>query len=486
MRRSGFLAGGRLVRVAAMLAASGMVMAGTNQDRTVEAAAKPGKPWQAFPVRVLEDLPATIREAGPKSLDQYGGWRDIQLPATGFFYTTNREGRWWFVDPEGHRFLQAGVAATRTIPTPGARAALQNEFGSLAGWAQATVALFRTNGFNSLGCWSDAEALRSTTRPLAYTRIWNFMSRYGRHRGGTFQQAGHVGYPSDCIFVFDPEFESFCDDYARQLAASKDDPWLIGHFSDNEMPFKREALRHYLDLPAADPGRVAAQQFLSGRHGDRATVKDITPQDEQDFLELVVGRYFQIVSRAIKRHDPNHLFLGSRFYGADLRHPEVFRAAGPHVDVVSVNWYHAWTPKPDQLALWARESGRPVLITEWYAKGEDSGMGNTSGAGWLVRTQRDRGLFYEHFTLALLESPVCVGWHWFRYADNDPDDKGVDPSNRDANKGMVNNRYAPYAPLLASMKRINTRLYPLADYFCPRPGDGKYQSPPTGNRSDLP
>lgn len=128
------------------------------------------------------------------------------------------------------------------------------------------------------------------------------------------------------------------------------------------------------------------------------------------------------VEVAVKLHDPNHLFLGTGFHRSDLRRPEIFRAAGPHVDVISVNYYRAWAPDPERLAMWARESHKPVIITEWYAKGVDSGLANTGGAGWLVKTQRDRGLFYENFTLGLLQSKDCVGWHWFKYVDNDPTD----------------------------------------------------------------
>jgi hypothetical protein len=115
--------------------------------------------------------------------------------------------------------------------------------------------------------------------------------------------------------------------------------------------------------------------------------------------------------------------------------------------------------------MWERESGRPVLITEWYAKGMDSGLANTSGAGWVVKTQADRGRFYENFTLGLLESKVCVGWDWFKYIDNDPADTRSDPSNRDSNKGILSNRYEPYNPLLEAMKRLNERAYSLVEYF---------------------
>ena len=54
------------------------------------------------------------------------------------------------------------------------------------------------------------------------------------------------------------------------------------------------------------------------------------------------------------------------------------------------------------MAMWNRESGRPIIITEWYAKGMDSGLPNRSGAGWIVKTQADRGRFYQNFTLGLV------------------------------------------------------------------------------------
>jgi len=92
-------------------------------------------------------------------------------------------------------------------------------------------------------------------------------------------------------------------------------------------------------------------------------------------------------------------------------------------------------------------------------------MANTTGAGWLVKTQRDRGWFYQNFALALLESRVCVGWHWFKYADNDPTDTKADPSNLDSNKGIVSADYTPWVDLLAAMKALNDRTYSLVNHM---------------------
>jgi hypothetical protein len=362
-------------------------------------------------------------------------------------------------------FINVGVASVKTIATAGAEAALTNKFRDKSGWAEGSIGLLRTNGFNGLGGWAEEEVLTKVKSPVAYTKMLGFMSGYGKIRGGTHMLPGHVGYPGDCIFVFDPLFEKFCDDYARQVCTNQNDSWLLGYFSDNEMPFPKHALTNFLALPANDPGHMAAMQFLQSKHGAQATPHPVTEADSQEFLGIVATKYFKTVSRAIKKYDPNHLYLGSRFYAVDIAKPELFRACGPFVDVVSMNYYRAWTPDAATMQRWAHESGKPILITEWYAKGADSGMGNTGGAGWLVKTQRERGLFYQNFTLGLLESKVCVGWHWFRYSDNDQEDRSVDPSNRDSNKGIVNNRYEPYTPLLAAMKPLNERVYSLAEYF---------------------
>ena len=124
-----------------------------------------------------------------------------------------------------------------------------------------------------------------------------------------------------------------------------------------------------------------------------------------------------------------------------------------------------WWPDAERMAMWGRESSRPFMITEFYAKGHDSGLPNNSGAGWLVQTQKDRARFYQNFTLGLLESKSCVGWHWFKYRDNNPEDLSTDPSNRDSNKGIIDYKYKPYVKLLEDMKKLNNELYALIDFF---------------------
>ena len=249
---------------------------------------------------------------------------------------------------------------------------------------------------------------------------------------------------------------------AAALAEVRDDPLCVGHFSDNELPFPADALDRFLALPEGDPGRAAAEAWVGG-HGAKKGAKGWGDADRAAFLGFVADRYYGLCAAAIRAADPNHLYLGSRLHGSDHRKPELYRACGRHADIVSMNYYSAWGPDPALLAQLSGAAARPLMVTEWYAKGMDSGMDNISGAGWTVKTQRDRGLFYQNFTLGLLESPHCVGWHWFKYMDNDPTDTRADPSNRDSNKGIVDTAFKPYPDLVDRMRALNERAWPILD-----------------------
>ncbi|MCH7557668.1 MAG: hypothetical protein IIB56_09465 [Planctomycetes bacterium] len=427
------------------------------------------KDWKLRDTRTIELLDDF--QPGSKKIpySKYGGRVDCKAEAKGYFYPKKLADRWWLVDPDGNLFIHVGVCSVYQGKSEMSRKSSEEKFGTPRKWAEFSTSILAEYGFNGIGGWSDAELLRETPHTPAYTLSWNFMGSFGKSKKLTWQEPGHLGYPNRCIPVFHPDFEKFCDDYAKQLSATRDDPWLIGHFSDNELPVVSDMLDRSFKLDANDPdiryGCEAAKKWLNKRKGKQASPKDITDADRQAFLEYALDRYFRITTNAIRKYDPHHLCLGPRLHGRSLRLPHIFRAAGKYLDVIAVNYYGAWGPDADRMAMWSRESGRPFMITEFYAKGHDSGLPNNTGAGWLVQTQKDRGRFYQHFTMGLLESKGCVGWHWFKYRDNNPEDLSTDPSNRDSNKGIVDYQYKPYIALLEDMKKLNNEVYALIDYF---------------------
>ncbi len=411
------------------------------------------KVWKSRETTVV----STAQSVSSGDVNRYGGEGASDYEKTGFFYVQKVNDAWVIVDPEGRAFISRGINSVRMGKTAASLSALAEKFGSEGSWSERAVNNLKAMGFNTLGSWSDWQRLRKAEARIPYTIMWNFMSSYGRKVGGVYQQSGHVGYPNGCIYVFDRAFEGFCDTYARQMLELKDDPYLLGHYSDNEMPLRPDMLDRYLTLDKTEQGYRAAVAWLKTQ-GIKPT--SITDEIRERFVEYAVETYFRIVRQAIRKYDPNHMYLGCRFHGKALSMKPVFKAAADHVDIISINWYWQWTPDHEKMERWKQWSGRPFIITEFYAKGMDSGMGNTSGAGWVVKTQRERGYFYQNFTLGLLKHPNCVGWHWHRYMDNDPN-AGEDPSNVDSNKGIVTCRYEAHEDLVAEMKRMNTAVIHL-------------------------
>jgi len=420
--------------------------------------------WKPFETRLV----ANIKDFKPVAVEhnKYGSVKGIRSKATGFFRVEKINERWWVIDPEGYAGINIAMNSVNTGKSARNKAAYAQKFANNTDWIQKTKAELQGLGFNGTGSWSTytsiIKANAQSDKPLSYTINWNFMSSYGKKRGGTYSVPGHTGYPGNVIFVFDPEFEKFCDEHARQLAQYKDDPNLFGYFSDNEMPFSLKNLENYLKLQKDDPGYIAAKKWLDQKG---ISAEQITDKERAEFLAFAAERYFSIVAKAIKKYDPNHLYLGSRLYSSEKNVPEFMKAAGKYVDLISINYYGVWTPNKKLMANWEKWSGKPFIITEYYTKGMDSGLPNISGAGWQVKTQEDRGKFYQNYCLALLESKACVGWHWFKYQDNDPTNTKAELSNQDANKGIVDNDYNLYRPLADKMKELNQNYFQLINYF---------------------
>jgi hypothetical protein len=216
--------------------------------------------------------------------------------------------------------------------------------------------------------------------------------------------------------------------------------------------------------PDLKPGYDAAVAWLAAR-GHEA--KNITSQDRADFVAYVFETYYKIVSAAIRKYDPNHLFLGDRLMseGHAYENQSLWRVMGQHVDVISVNYYHVWGPDPVVISRWTQWSKKPILLTEWYAKAVDvPGLANIGGAGWIVKTQEDRGKYYQHFMLDCYESGNIVGAHYFKYQDDSAGSVRLD-SKGGANKGLVNSQYVPYGPLVERARAVNLQVYSLIDFF---------------------
>jgi agarase len=424
----------------------------------------------------------------------------------GFFRTEKRQGRWWLIDPDGKPFLSKGVASVQyggdrirdTTRAPYGETTQAN-YGSREKWRAATAERLVRWGFNTVGAWSDDgfAKIEVDGRHLACMPVLNLGEKYVSER-----MNGRAWLEGIFPDVFDPEFAVMSKQIAqKQCAPRKNEPWLIGWFTDNELRWgpdwrgEGELLELFLDLSESAPGRQAAVALLRDRYSDVAKFDDVwgtkfasweeleaasvvrgsvavrrkylqnsaAPKksssidrrrvafaaDCDAFLVRVAELYFKITEDAIKEADPNHMVFGCRF--AYLPAPPVVAAASQHVAVVSFN---AYGKDPRWLIGQYSAFGKPLLIGEFSFRGRDSGLPNKKGSGPLLQNQVDRAIGFEQYVFFALGQPDVVGYHWFQYVDEPREGR---PDGEDSNYGVVNVKDEPYETLTRKMAIVNAK-----------------------------
>lgn len=407
--------------------------------------------------------------------DPYGGWTGVSGRATGFFRTERIDGVWWLITPDGHGFFSKGV---NHVSFAGDRApalgdspyqrAVEARYGSAEKWAEATAERLRAWGLNTIGAWSSREMFRQR---LPYTVILDLAARAGAN-----WQRGEVAD------VFSPRFaQAVREQAARRCAEDRDDRFLLGYFTDNELRWgadwrsKKSLFEEFLGRDADSPGKQALVRLLRARApsvgafnqawGTQLTSLDELPAltvlpmtnavaraAEREFLREYARTYFKTCREAIQAADPNHLVLGCRFAGYAPQ--PVIEAMAEFIDVVSYNHYGFSAPVEPLRKLHAA-TGRPILLTEFSFKARDSGLPNTRGAGRPLDTQSERAEHFERYVTALASLPFVVGYHWFQYSDQPPEGR-FDGEN--SNFGLVRGDDQPWAELVERFTQVNARL----------------------------
>lgn len=444
----------------------------------------PGKVMRVKDLRddAAKDAALVASVTRPKGArDGYGG--DTRSPvrtATGFFRVEKVNGKWWFIDPEGHLFWSLGVngAANSSgthvkgrenlFPSSARTRVNLNHYEENvklkhpgAHWrkehAGATLARLTSWGFNTVGAWSMDELYAA--RRIPYTLI------------------AHVGYQriGDNRKIADPYSDEFKNDLERNLAElavlHADSPWLIGIFIDNELEWKNGTLlaEEVLNSAHHTPARRALVAFIQERysniaglnrawgcaHGSFNAVRthegpDATPayqQDMRDYLTVFAEAYFSACEAAMEKHFPKHLYLGCRFH---IVNPIITAIAARHCDVLSVNAYRYGVAALE----FTNSADKPSIITEFHFGTRDSGVWGV-GLAWAADARNQSDLVHAYLSDAL-RHPNIIGAHWFQWS-------GQAVTGRDDGEnfgvGLVSIVDRPEDTLISAFKAVSGALY---------------------------
>ena len=359
--------------------------------------------------------------------DRFGGWAGgPKLEATGFFRTEKVEGRWWFVDPEGHLFWSLGVCSVYPgLPTKvaGRESYFDGRPDSSDFWpvyenlarkygkdwrppyAETTQRRFRAWGLNTIGNWNHHYICNLRRTP--YCLCIDFSSK-------TVSPAwdGKKAHGRAVPDVDSPKFAADLEAQAGKWAATmKDDPWCLGIFVDNELGW---------DGCGERAGEIAE-------------------------------KYYSAVRAVLKKSLPNHLYLGSRIHNDFGEIPAVWVAASRHCDVVSNNHYDV-LPSYD---LPAEADDKPIMIGEFHFCFK--GNGYFSGGLVAAFDATERARMFRNYVGACLDHPRYVGAHWFQYHDQ-PFTGRFDGENFAC--GFVSICDVPHPEMVVACREIAAAMYP--------------------------
>lgn len=356
---------------------------------------------------------------------------------------------------------------------------LERKYGSedpLEAWEQVTLKRMKYWGFSSLGNWTDPRFYQNNEVPY-FANGWIIGDFKTVSSGNDFW----APLPD----VFDPEFAHRADVTAATIAEQvQDNPWCVGVFIDNEKSFGRSEsnetrygiVLHTLKRDGKEvPTKAAFTQLMKSKYTDIGSLNqawgteihsweafdagidssirnDAQLEDYSAMLYHYGEQYFKIVSSALDKHMPNHMYLGARF--PDWGKPkEIVQAAAKHVDVMSYNVYKEGI-HPQSWAF-LEEIDMPSIIGEFHFGARDNGLFHPG----LIQaaTQQDRAEMYKDYMYSVIDNPYFVGAHWFQYMDSPISGRAYDGENY--NVGFVNVTDTPYAPMVDAAREINGNMY---------------------------
>lgn len=341
-------------------------------------------------------------------------------------------------------------------------------------WKAVTLARLPAWGFNTIANWSDPSMYDA--RRVPYTATLEIDGDFAEVPSGN-DYWKHMSDP------FDPRFAEAAKRSARAAEKHRDDPWCLGYFVDNELSWgtmKDEKGRYGLALGALSlkgdsPAKQAFVHELEQRYGSVGKLnaawgtaiggwrelldqpfhaaETLSPAMQQDlgrFVKHFAEHYFQTVRTALREYDPNHLYLGSRFAWYTQ---ETVEACAEFCDVISLNIYRPRVEHSQWSFLDALN--KPALVGEFHMGAVDRGMFHTG----LVKTrdQAERAAMFTDYVQSVIDNPVFVGCHYFKYADEPLTGRPGDGENYSI--GFTTVVDTPYREMIEAARAVSAEMY---------------------------
>ena len=182
-------------------------------------------------------------------------------------------------------------------------------------------------------------------------------------------------------------------------------------------------------------------------------------RDNIEFLQKVVAKYYQTARDAIRRYDPNHLFVGDKINANTDALDTLLPITSQFTDIVFYQMYARYEVQKPGLDRWYRIADKPLINGDSAFTMITDTMPRPYGP--VADNIEQRAEWTTEFFQNAFARPEFVGWHYCGL---------IDASNLVAQKqdrqhsGLLNGYGEPYPELLKVLETCTAEMYEIATH----------------------
>ncbi|MFC2089359.1 beta-agarase [Bacteroidota bacterium] len=428
--------------------------------------------------------------------------------AKGYIYVKQIDNVWWFIGPDGERFVSQGVnhIEPHLYLAPYNKEETMKKYGdelidgkglfdtnteAAQKFIDGQIAICKDLHFNTF-----AKHTHASIAPELYMDKTYYIASFETAPVATWQiKAGQGPMPD----VFSSDFENHVEKRVKEVVLKhKDSPNLIGYLycdvpawilpsymqkSENEYLMVYPWVDAMMSLGVGSPGKKAWIDHLKERYTSAAEAADMwglyyiklygleweelykmtdwtnpldsvkATADMRSFMGKIAERWYKMHYDAIKKHDQNHLIIGDK---SDVSTYQDFLlpALKKYIDVIAIQSYNVWTNDKATADWLYKELGKPMFNGDGSFAYVHPNQSENKVKGWWTGAKNIQDVIsmYKEQMEMMMAEPYVIGWHHCGMLQQwDGSARGDVPSNENGFMDPFENYYTEWTDVIKEM-----------------------------------
>ena len=387
--------------------------------------------------------------------------------ATGFVQVQQLNGSWWFIGPDGDKFVSLGVNHIEphlwlapynkqaTLDRYGkdmvtAKGHFDTKSAAAKKWIDRQVEICEDLHFNTFGKHTHASIDHALYRDQIY-HVASFETTPAAH----WQLKNGEGPLPD---VFSDHFATFLSARVEEVVNKHNDSGkLLGYFiadipdwelakyarkQEDEHVMIFPWLNALMQLGVTSPGKQRWVEHLKTRYENAeaaATVwglpisptygtsweklarsqqwlepkdQDTAHADMLSFMPQIADQWYRLHHEAIRKLDKNHLIFGDKNM-VEIENDFLIESLKKYVDVVVVQSYNPWGKDAKAIARLHEQTGKPIFNGDGCFAFVHPNQAKLKVKGWWTgaKNHEDVSRMYRQTLVQMMAQPYVIGWH---------------------------------------------------------------------------